>query len=190
MRQPEDRTLTERVNAREQAAFLELYDRFSASIYRHSLLRAGSREVAEDVVSHTFAKAWEYLREPTHKIKHCKAFLFRIAHNHLVDHWRDKERTNVSLDDRDEIGDRPFAEPSTPATAAETTDQSMDIQFLRELLTSLPEAERRIVLWRYVDELPMGEIARLSGKSMGATYVAIHRAKKLLERKVAEYRPH
>lgn len=185
MRHPEDSGLTRRVNTRDQAAFLELYDRFSASIYRHALIRVGSKEVAEDVVSHTFTKAWEYLRDPEKSIQNCKAFLFRIAHNHIVDHWRDKERQPVIVDELDLEN-----QPATPSGADDLADRALDVRWLRERLAEMPEEERRLLLWRFVDELPIIEISRLSGKSMGATYVALHRAKRLLERKVLEFRPH
>lgn len=186
MRHPEDQQLTARVNARDQAAFLTLYDRFAPAVYRHALLRVGSKEVAEDVVSRTFTKAWEYLRDPAHSIRNGKAFLFRIAHNHIVDHWREKERAPLAVEDIEQEQ----AEIQAPTHVGDDIDRSMDVAWLRKRLGELPEAERRLLLWRYVDELPIPEIAKLAGKSMGATYVAIHRAKRLLERTVLEYRLH
>ena len=186
MRTPEDPLLTSRVNARETAAFLALYDNFSAAIYRHALIRTNSKEVAEDTTAHTFAKTWEYLQDPNNVIRNCKAFLFRTAHNYIVDHWRDHERERTTLDDPE----RSTPDPSVEADAPQTINQKMDVAWLRARLSELPAAERRLLLWRYVEELPIGEISKLSGKSMGATYVAIHRAKRLLERTVLEYRPH
>lgn len=186
MRYPEDRELTKRVNDRDQAAFLTLYDRFSAAIYRHALLRVGSREVAEDVVSRTFTKAWEYLRDPNHAIQNSKAFLFRIAHNHIVDHWREQERAPLAMEDFE----LEHHEISAPTHIGEDVDRSIDVAWLQKKLAELPEDERRLLLWRYVDELSIAEIAKLAKKSMGATYVAIHRAKRMLERIALDSRPH
>lgn len=187
MQHAEDRELTKRVNARSEQAFLEVYDRFSAALYRHVLLRIGSREAAEDTVSHTFMKVWEYLRDPEHRIENCKAFLFRTAHNHIVDHWRASGRELLTIDD-EENGSMP--EPSTPATAPDAVDDALDVRFLRERLSELPPEARDLLLWRYVDELPITDIARIIKKTAGATYVAIHRARRQLEKNVLEFRLH
>lgn len=156
-----------------EAQFLQAYDELADALWRHAYYRVGSRELAEDLVSETFTRAWDSYRERA--IDNLRALLYRILHNLIVDHYR-KSRPQVALD---EFGDA-LLQPTPPR------DDMVDLPQLPELLAKLPQLWRQVLLWRFVDDLPAAEIARLAGKSVGNVYVIIHRALRELRRQAQE----
>lgn len=159
-------------NSSAEQRFLEAYDHLADALWRHAYYRVGSRELAEDLVSETFTRAWDSYRERA--IDNLRALLYRILHNLIIDHYR-KSRPQVALD---ELGD------ALPLPAS-SRDEVADIPHLPELLARLPELWCQVLMWRFVDDLTAADIAKLSGKSIGNVYVIIHRALREL-RKLAQ----
>lgn len=158
-----------------EALFLRAYDELASALWRHAYYRVGSRELAEDMVSETFTRAWDSYRE--RDVANLKALLYRILHNLIIDHYR-KARPQVSIDELGEGVAQVIAQPSRVS----------DLPQLPELLAKLPETWRQVILWRFVDDLPAVEIARLSGKTVTNVYVIIHRALRQLK-KLAQPKP-
>lgn len=180
-----EREIRDGVNRRDASAFLAAYDLYAPKVYRHALIRLSSHEQAEDTVSFAFMKAWEELRDPAFRVNNFKAFLFRIANNHIIDHWRGKGRIPASLD---------LMEDHEHPSVEERVTHELDAAFAHgealQALACLPEEARRLVQWRFIDELSIKEIVHLSGKNAAAVYVAIHRALRRLERIFKEKRLH
>ena len=100
--------------------FGQIYDQYIDKIYRFVYLKVDSHETAEDITSKVFLKGWEaYQKSQTpnpnsprseagvqKEIKNPGAFLYQIARNAVVDHYRDRGRTKIiSVDDSPEIAD-------------------------------------------------------------------------------------
>jgi len=99
-------------NLNEQ--FGKIYDEYISKIYRFVYLKVNSQEIAEDITSKVFIRGWEafsgYARSrearQDNEIKNPGAFLYQIARNAVVDHYRDKGRAKVvSVDASLEIVD-------------------------------------------------------------------------------------
>jgi RNA polymerase sigma-70 factor (ECF subfamily) len=174
-----DAELLDRFNNGEEQAFLEIYDRFGPGIFRHLLLRTGSREIAEDLTSTIFLRTWEYVASNS-RIQNVKAFLYRIAQNLLIDHWRKRSVSDISVDITTLIIEGHGGEENPVEIAAD----SVDVAILYEELATIRQEYRDILVWRYIDELSIVEIAKISGKSTAAVYVTIHRAVKTLKKKI------
>lgn len=153
--------------------FLRAYDELAGALWRHAYYRVGNRELAEDMVSETFTRAWDSYRE--REVENLRALLYRILHNLIIDHYR-QSRPQASLDELAESG----FDLAAPA------GQAFDLPQLPELLTKLPDTWRQVLLWRYVDDLPAADIARLSGKTTTNVYVIIHRALRELRKLARE----
>ncbi len=79
--------------ANQRKEFGKIYDKYIDKIYRFIFLKVSSQDIAQDLCSETFLKGWESFK--TQKIDNPQAFLYRIAHNLIVDHYREKGRTNI-----------------------------------------------------------------------------------------------
>lgn len=167
--------LLRRLRSGDASAFVEAYDIFAPKIYRHALYRTSSHETAEDIMSLTFLRAWEYVSTNASEIERLKAFLYRIANNLIVDHYRSKARAPVGLTEEME---RTMA---VEASAESRAERALEKDRLHGALGELREETRELLVMRYIDELSIEEIAALKGKKKNAVYVALHRAVKELK---------
>ena len=151
--------------------FLSVYDELSDSLFRHCLFRTGDREIGKDLMQESFLRTWEYVSSGQ-KIENCKAFLYKIANNLIID-WarRQKKRQVVSLEDLSEEG---FEVAGTEDTAQKTRQHFTERQ-IATLLSQIEEPYRTAVILRYIDELSPKEIAKTLGISANATSVRINR---------------
>ncbi len=160
--------------------FLTAYDSYSKGIWRHIYLRLNNRHLAEDLTSDTFLKAWQYIMEGK-EIKNFKAFLYQIANNLIIDQYRQKHKETVSLE---EVSETPDIEK---ISVEKKIDDEAMVDFIKKRLNELPDDYKQIVIFRYIDELSVGEIKNITGKSITNIYVIIHRALKSLKQKLPKY---
>ena len=92
-----ERQLAAKATEGDRDAYSALYERYVDKIYRYILYKVGDREQAEDLTSQTFLKAWDAIGDYEWRNHPFGAWLFRIAHNLVVDHHRSR-RESISLD--------------------------------------------------------------------------------------------
>lgn len=175
-----EKKLAKQVNELDKTAFLVAYDKYSKDIYRYVYYRVSSKEITEDIVSQVFFNSWKYLAEGG-KIDNVRAFFYRTAHNLLVNHYKGKERAPVAIDEEIE---RTLGKNSQ--IEIELDDQ-FNVELVKNCLEDLKPEYRELVRWRFVDDLSIEEIAKLSGKSKNTVYVGIHRAIRHLQQVVNNY---
>lgn len=150
--------------------FAKIYDQYVDKIYRFIVLKVNSEEVAQDLTSDVFTRGWQSFSLQKCDIKNIQAFLYQIARNLIVDHYREKGQAQlVSVDYAPQIVD-----PSIDLE--EKAMLTSDINRVKAALASLKEEYREIVVWYYLDELKVPEIAKMLNKSEEAVRVQIHRA--------------
>jgi RNA polymerase sigma-70 factor (ECF subfamily) len=158
-----------------EEAFIKFYDRYARPLYRHILFYSGNPDTAQDVVSASFLKLWEFIREGK-RIRNFRALLYRTAKNTFLDVVRRKEYSVLSLEELLKTGWEPAsADPVQKFAAAD------DVRVLRLALARLPVHYREILTLRYLDELSIAEIAEVTGKNSGTIYVSLYRGKRALE---------
>lgn len=161
----DERALVE--SARHDAnAFAELYRRYVDRIHDYCLRRSGSRAVAEDVTSTTFEKALRGLHGYTWREPGIGPWLFRIASNELVDHYRRDGRQ------------RKVAESLRTMATAEEPRAGARLETRDEVLAALgsirPRYQRALSL-RYFADLTNEEAAAAMGVSRATMAVIVHR---------------
>ena len=146
------------------AAFEALYGRWRGPLYRYFLRQCGhageADELFQDVFMRMIGAAANY--EPTARFS---TWLFRIAHNRLVDHWRKMGREPVdplpSGEDGDDCGnDPPAAEDSAPDRQVERRELG---EALMAALNELPDLQREAFLLAEEGGLTLEQIASISG---------------------------
>lgn len=167
------------VSNKIENGFLESYDKYSANIFRHIYLRVNNRAVTQDIISETFVKTWEYLRNGN-SIKNFKSFLYTTANNLIIDYYRKKSKAPLSLEETLEIAEL------TESSTAENIENTINIEAVKEYLAILPDHYKEIIIYRYVDDLSIKEIKNITGRSFSDIYVTIHRGLKILRNKIAK----
>ncbi len=148
----------------EPTAFAPLYERYFPRIYAYCLRRVGSNEEAEDLTSVVFTRALTGVG--SYRGGSVVAWLFRIAHNAVANHLRDR---------RPQL---PFDTAFHPMSSEDLSDgivRAEERKHLARLLAALPDEQREILVLRLVGELTAREIGEVIGKREGAVRVALHR---------------
>ena len=158
-------------------AFSKIYDQNVGRIYRFVFLKVNSQDIAEDITADTFLKGWQAFQDKQAKIDNPKAFLYQISRNLVIDYYRQKDRTQTEpadtvIDYRSDIGQQ--------------VSLGSDIDQIRKLLPELNQDYQDVIIWHYLDDLPIPEVARLLKRSEEATRVLLSRALKSLRKKLPE----
>ncbi len=166
--------------ANKRKEFSIIYDNYIDKIYRFIFLKVNSQETAQDLSSETFLKCWQVYQEnekPGSKIQNIQAFLYKIARNLVIDYYREKGRAQVVSTEFTTILD-------PQSNFEEKAVLNSDIEQIRAVLAGLKEDYQNVIIWHYLDDLPMPEIAKLLDRTEEATRVLLHRALNSLREKI------
>ena len=164
----DEESLVRRAQQRDQEAFAQLYEANFDKIYRYVVLRIGNKTEAEDVTQQVFLNALQSISSFRWKGAPFSAWLFRIAHNQVVDYLRKKTRqATESLDESLVIS------KSDPQLVVE---QRLDIEQLMLATKQLTKAQQEVIALRFVSELSTAQVAKVMGKSGGAVKALQHSA--------------
>lgn len=170
--------LVERAKQNDQEAFTQLYEEYFNKIYRYVVIKIGDRTEAEDMTQQVFIKALQSISSFKWKGVPFSAWLYRIAHNQIVDYLRKNSKKPPTLNE-----DLPLAGDSgdNPQSIAE---RNIDIDRLLNATQHLTEAQREVISLRFTSELPTAEVARIMGKSVGAIKALQHSAVIALRKRI------
>jgi len=156
------------MDSQKEAQFLGSYKEYTDPLFRYCYFKTLNKEEATDMVQETFIKTWDYIRKGG-EVDNMKAFLYRTAHNIVIDHYRKKK--SVSLDDLFEQG----FDTDTGSDTALDLEHKIDGRQALALLEKIPETYREVIFMQYVEELSVKEIAEILGESPNNVSVKIHR---------------
>ncbi len=163
----------------EPRAFGELYECYAPAIFRYLFAHLDSRMDAEDLTGEVFLKAWQSLTRYNERGVPFLAFLFRIARNILVDHYRRSSRQESKApDDMDRYRKEGIAEP------IEVVGSQMEHQRIMRIMENLRADYRSVLTLRFISELSPEETAQAMERSVGAIRVLQHRALAALRQEI------
>ncbi|MDF1500215.1 MAG: sigma-70 family RNA polymerase sigma factor [Anaerolineales bacterium] len=162
----------------EVEAFGHLYERYLDRIYRYIRARVGQDRVAEDIAEMVFLRSFESLDGYEDRGYPFSAYLYQVARNLLVDHYRQP-------DDHLPLQRIDGKESSSP-DSEELAIQQEKMAVLVEALTRLPDEYQEVIRLRVLMQLPTAETAKWMSRSDGAVRVLLHRAMKALKRQAEE----
>ena len=164
----DEESLIHRAQQRDPVALTQLYEENFDRIYRYIVLKIGDRTEAEDMTQQVFLNALKSISSFKWKGMPFSAWLFRIAHNQVVDYLRKKSKhATVPLDESLAAGG------SDPRQVAE---RKVEIEQLALATKKLTRAQQEVISLRFAGELPVAEVARVMGKSEGAVKALQHSA--------------
>lgn len=166
---------------RDPEAFARLYDRYVTAIYRFVVLKLPSREIAEDLTSETFLRAWRYIQEST-TVENPRAFLYKIARNLVADYYRKQEGIpdTVTFSSQD-TSSSIEGSLDVASSAQRVMEARADVALILQHLARLKPDYQDVLTLRLIDDLPFSDIAVILGKNSGAVRVLYHRALKALD---------
>ena len=173
------RALVERAQAGDRDALEELYLLHFDRIYSYLHLSVGNRHDAEDLTTQTFLRMLEAINRFRWREVPFSAWLFRIAHNLAMDHFRAHRRW------------QPEEEPPEPEDSAELSAedealQSIGRQSMLAMIEGLSEDQQQVLTLKFVFNFPKGDVATILGKTEGAVKSLQHRALASLHRELAK----
>ena len=148
-------------------------------VYGYLLPRCGSAALAEDLTSETFLAAVNASRQGS-LTEVSTAWLVGVARHKLVDHWRRFEREQRSL---------AAAEPSV-ADVDDPWDEWLDSEAAFAAMAHLPIPQRAALTLRYLDGLPVADVAEHLGRTIHGTEMLLARSRAALRRQYDEGHPH
>lgn len=164
-----------------EARLAGLYDEYYDKIAHYAYVRIGNISEAQDIASEVFLKALDSLHRYEERGLPMQAWLFRIAHNLVVDHFRNKARQSHLPIDAVEI-----KEESDPVERAET---SLEIERVIVAMQSLTEEQREVIRLRFFGGLTSREVGEIMKKRDGAVREmqrsAVEKLRQILEDKNA-----
>ncbi len=163
----DEESLVRQAQHHNQEAFAQLYEEHFDKIYRYVTFKIGNETEAEDMTQQVFLNALQSISSFKWKGIPFSAWLFRIAHNQVVDYFRRKKHTTVPLDESLASSD------DNPQLVVE---RKLDIEQLLLATKELTEAQREVISLRFAGELPIAQVAKAMGKSQGAVKALQHSA--------------
>jgi len=163
--------LVEKAADGDLEAFGELYSIYLAPIYRYVSYQVRDKMTAEDIVEEVFVKAWKAIGTCKGKSQTFSAWLYRIAHNHVVNTLR-RMNKRVSLESV-EMEIETLIEVTNPEQEVEA---KLVRQELLEAMTCLSQNQRQVIMLKFIEGLDNSEIAQILGKREGAIRVLQMRA--------------
>jgi len=155
-------------------AFGELYSIYLDRIYRYVFYQVRDKMTAEDITEEAFIKAWKAIASCKGKERTFSSWLYRIAHNQLIDSLRKRgaelplqqEMTN-GLSDRNQV------------------EGALEQQEQLKALTYLPRNQKQVIILKFIEGLDNREISKIMSKSEGAIRVLQTRALTALRQRLA-----
>jgi RNA polymerase sigma-70 factor (ECF subfamily) len=172
------RVLVERAQRGDRSALEELYLLHFDRIYSYLHMSVGSRHDAEDLTTQTFVKMLEAIGRFQWRAVPFSAWLFRIAHNLAMDHFRANKRWQPEEEIPESVqGEESSAEEQALASLGDTG--------MLELIDRLSPEQRQVLTLKFVFRFSNGEAAAILGKTEGAVKSLQHRALVSLQKHVA-----
>jgi len=162
--------LVEKAAGGDFGAFGELYNIFLDRIYRYVFYQVKDKMTAEDLTEEIFLKAWKAIGSYKGKGQAFSSWLYRIAHNHVIDDFR-KKRKGASLE-------------METAAIIDNPEQELVRQELLEGISCLPPQQKQVIILKFIEGLDNSEIEQIMGKSQGAIRVMQMRALATLQRRL------
>ena len=161
-----DDMLVARYSEGDNKAFDELLARYQGKLFNYIYFIVRSQEVAEDIFQETFVKAITTIQQGRYTASgKFSAWLIRIAHNMIIDGFRQERNENTISNDESEVD---------LLNDADLCDDNVEMQMVNEqtlsdvrrLMDALPDNQREVVYMRYYQDLSFKEIAEIIGVSI------------------------
>jgi RNA polymerase sigma-70 factor (ECF subfamily) len=168
--------LIDRAKSGDHGAVTQIYERYAAAIYRYIYFRVGEAELAEDLQAEVFLRMLEGIHRYEERGWSISAWLYRIAHDRMVDTLRRRRtRKHVPLDTWGGSCDGP----------ENAISAQLDYEEVNRTLNDLTTDQRQVIQLRFLADMSVQEVARTLGRTEGAVKALQHRGLQSLARRLS-----
>ena len=157
---PDEARLVRQARSGDSEAFGQLYDAYVDRVYRYIYFRVSDEATAEDLTSQVFLKGWEHLGTYRPGGAPFLAWLYTIARNLVIDHYRSRRET-VPIEEV-------VALPADLQSVSEQVENLFDLQAMRAALQNLTEDQQQVLVLKFIAGLSTDAIAKMMDKREGA----------------------
>ena len=172
-----EQDLLQRARALEESALATIFDQYYENIYRYIYYYVGHVETAEDMTAEVFHRLLEQLSVGHGPERYLKAWLYRVAHNVIIDEARRLPRHSY-LELAEEL-------TATDPNPEEQAQQAILAQQARQALYRLTPKQRSVIILRFLEGMDHDEIAQVLAMPIGAIKSLQHRALASMRRSLA-----
>ena len=146
---------------------VEIYEHYSPELFRYASRLLDDSDMAEECVSVTFSRFLQSIRG-RNLPENVSAYLYRTAHNWIIDSYRHQPLPELALDDE--------MHANSEGNPAHVVSKEMESQRIRAAIMKLPADQRQVIVLRFIQNLSHDEVASAVGKTIEATRAMQHRA--------------
>ena len=165
----DEESLVQRAQQQDSQAFALLYEAYFDKIYRYVAMRIRNEMEAEDMTQQIFMKMLRSISSYKSRGVPFSSWLYRIAHNQVVDFMRQQNK-KATVD----IDGLPLTDPGEDPHSI--MEKQMDIEDLKKATQKLTPSQQEVLSLRFAGELSIAECAEIMGKSEGAVKALQHSA--------------
>ncbi len=162
----EEKSLLAKARGLDSQVLAMLYDEYSPGLYRYAMRRLGDPDLAEECVAETFARFLQALHRRRGPRDHLQAYLYRIAHNWIVDQFRNVKP--VAPLNKTFTDERPNPEHDVAARMQKAS--------VHAAIRKLTSDQQQVIVLKYLEGWENLDIARALHKPVGAVKSLQHRA--------------
>ena len=185
----EEKKLVHRAISGDKEAFEMIIQEYERPLLNYIGRMVGEHELALDFTQEVFIRAYSSLQtfNPQYKFS---TWIFKIASNLLIDHWRKKKPGAISLDQKQVSEDDgpPLQVPAEGPSVIQKFEVSELREKVEKVLKDIPASLREAFVWRHVNEFSYEEISEIKGLPVGTVKNRVFQAKELIRRLLAEER--
>lgn len=173
---PDEASLLERTRSLDPHALSTIYDLYALRIYSYIYHRVGDANLAEDLTAQVFLRMLEAIRKDRAWTISFSGWLYRIAHNLVIDYYRRSTHSrHVELDEKADT-------PVEGRGLEDAAELRLSHEGVRAAISRLTEDQAQVIALRFLEEKSIAEVAHIIGKSEGAVKALQYRAVAALRR--------
>lgn len=159
--------------------FIEFYEKYKDKLFSYLMYRLSfNREVSEDLLMDVVLKAYEKFGSYNQKKGSFKNWIFTIAHNHLLNHWRDQNKKKTVDIEVVQLNEKFAVEGQIKGNA----ERSIEANHIQKILATMNEKYSELLTLKYIHDFNNKEIAKILKKREGTVRTGLSRAVKEFER--------
>ena len=175
----DERQLVLQAQDGDAEAFGRIYDGYVERIYRFVFFRVDDQQTAEDITSQVFLKAWSNLDRFEFTRTPYIAWLYTIAHNTVIDHYRTRKITTA-------LEDVQLSQPDDAEAVENQIDLTVEMKTIKVAMQNLTDDQQQVLHLRFIEGMSNTEIAQQLGKREGAIRALQMRGLQALAKQMAE----